>query len=295
MNTDARWITEAEVVGLMHLKDAIDALERGLREEAAHSARNMEKTTTHWGSSSNMHAIGAVVEGAGIFGTKSWGHTPEGSTPLLMMWNAQNGQLLAIIEATALGQMRTGSMSGVATRWMSRADADDLAIIGSGKQALTQVAAISAVRKLRRLRVYSPTPAKRFSFTERLKSHFPNAEILMFNSVATAVHGASIITLVTRAREPILDVSMIARGAHLNAVGAITIERKEFAQNVFSRADIVAVDSLPTTRQLSSEFIEQYGKDDGGWARVQRISDIVAQAKPRPSNIDLSRSEEHTS
>src|SRR5262249_23100996 len=173
-----RWITESDVVQLMDLGDAIDALTRGLREEAAGAARNMEKPAAHWGKSSNMHAIGAVFEGADLFGTKTWGNTPEGgSTPLLILWNATTAKLLAIIEARALGQMRTAAMSAIATQWMSDRDADDFAIIGSGKQALTQVAAVAAVRPLRRVRVFSPTPPKCTPFADKLGSHFPGTRI----------------------------------------------------------------------------------------------------------------------
>jgi len=251
------WISEAHVVALMDLGDAIEALTHGLMEEAAGSARNMEKTAAHWGASSNMHAIGAVFDGADVFGTKTWGNTPAGSTPLIILWNATSAKLLAIIEARALGQMRTAAMSGIATRWMSREDADDLAIIGSGKQALTQVAAVAAVRRLQRIRVYSPTLAN--------------------------------ITLITRAREPVITSSMVARGAHVNAAGAITNERREFAQDLFPRASLVAVDTLPATRALSAEFIDWYDGERGGdWSGVQRICDIVAAGTPRPAGTDLS-------
>jgi ornithine cyclodeaminase len=285
-----RWISEADVVGLMHLGDAIEALTRGLHEEAAGSARNMEKTAAHWGNSSNMHAIGAVFEGANVFGTKTWGNTPEGgSTPLLILWNAITAKLWAIIEARALGQMRTGAMSAIATRWMSEHDADDLAIIGSGKQALTQAAAVAAVRRLRRIRVFSPTPAKRSAFAEKLRSAFPGTEIRVANLAASATDGASIITLITRAREPVINSSMVARGAHVNAAGAITKERREFSQDLFPRATLVAVDTLPATRALSAEFIDWCdGKCGGDWTRVQPISAIVAAARPRPAGTDLS-------
>ena len=227
----------------MHLGDAIEALTRGLLEEAADSARNMDKTAAHWGKSSNMHAIGAVFEGADVFGTKTWGNTAEGSTPLLILWNATTAQLLAIIEARALGQMRTGAMSAIATRWMSHEDADDLAIIGTGKQALTQVAAVAAVRRLRRIRLFSPTPAKRSAFAEELRRNFPRTDIRVASDPADATDGASIITLITRAREPILTASMIAKGAHVNAAGAITKERMEFSQDIFQRATLVVVDT----------------------------------------------------
>jgi ornithine cyclodeaminase/alanine dehydrogenase-like protein (mu-crystallin family) len=284
-----RWISESDVVQLIDLGDAIEALTRGLLEEAAGSARNMEKTAAHWAASSNMHAIGAVFEGADVFGTKTWGNTPAGSTPLLTLWNATSAKLSAIIEARALGQMRTAAMSAIATRWMSAEGADDLAIIGSGKQALTQVAAVAAVRRLRRVRVFSPTPAKRVAFAEKLRGAFPGIEIRVADDAAAATQGASIITLITRAREPVISSCMIARGAHVNAAGAITNERREFAQDLFPRASLVAVDTLPATRALSAEFIDWYDRQCAGdWTRVQRIADIVAAARRRPAETDIS-------
>jgi ornithine cyclodeaminase/alanine dehydrogenase-like protein (mu-crystallin family) len=290
MERAPRWITEEDVVQLMHLGDAIEALTRGLLEEAAGSARNMEKTAAHWGKSSNMHAIGAVFEGADVFGTKTWGNTPEGgSTPLLILWNATSAKLWAIVEARALGQMRTGAMSAIATRWMSAPDADDFAIIGSGKQALTQAAAVAAVRRLRRIRVFSPTRAKRVAFAEKLRSTFPGTEIRVADDAASATDGASIITLITRAREPVITSSAVARGAHVNAAGAITSERREFSQDLFARATLVAVDTLAATRQLSAEFIDWYDGECGGdWTPVQPISAVVAAARPRPALTDLS-------
>jgi ornithine cyclodeaminase len=180
-------------------------------------------------------------------------------------------------------------MSAIATRWMSEHDADDLAIIGSGKQALTQAAAVAAVRRLRRIRVFSPTPAKRSAFAEKLRSAFPGTEIRVADDAASATEGASIITLITRAREPVITSSMVARGAHVNAAGAITKERRELSQDLFQRATLVAVDTLPATRALSAEFIDWYdGKRGGDWTRVQPISAIVAAARPRPAGTDLS-------
>jgi ornithine cyclodeaminase len=290
MNTSGpRWISESDVVALIDLGDAMEALTRGLLAEAVGMAHNMEKTAAHWGTSSNMHAIGAVFEAADVFGTKTWGNTPAGSTPLLTLWNATSAKLGAIIEARALGQMRTAAMSAIATRWMSAPDADDFAIIGSGKQAFMQAAAVAMVRRLRRIRVFSPTPAKRSAFAERLRAAFPATEIRPANDAASATEGASIITLITRAREPVISASMVARGAHVNAAGAITNERREFAQDLFPRASVVAVDTLPATKELSAEFIDWYDDKRGGdWTGVARICDIVAAAQPRPAGTDIS-------
>jgi alanine dehydrogenase len=283
--TDPLWITEADVVAALSLPEAIEALERGLALEAAGQARNMAKTHQIWGGHHTLHAIGAVVEGAHVVGTKTWAHTAGGATPLVTLWNSDTGRLEAIIEAFALGQMRTGGISGVATAHMANEDADELAIVGTGKQAMTQVVAVAAVRALKRIRVFSPTPENRAAFTGRLKLLLPGVQAAEAASVEEAVKDAPIVTLVTRARAPVLSASMLASGTHLNAVGAITPEREEFAQDVFDRVDSIAVDMVESVKSLSAEFRKRFG--EGDWASVRPLSELVAAKATRPESADL--------
>jgi ornithine cyclodeaminase len=279
------WITEADVVASISLPEAIEALEKGLALEAAGTARNMAKTHQIWGGHHTLHAIGAVVEGAGIVGTKTWAHTAGGATPLVTLWNSDTGKLEAIIEAFALGQMRTGGISGVATARMAAENADKLAIVGTGKQALTQVVAVAAVRPLKRIRVFSPTEANRRAFIARLEKLLPAIALDEAASIADAVKDAPIVTVVTRAKSPVLTAAMLAKGTHLNAVGAITPEREEFTQDVFDRVDAIAVDMVESVKSLSAEFIKRFG--DGDWSRVKPLSALVAAKAKRPAGADL--------
>ena len=279
------WISEAEVVSVLTLPDAVDALRNCLALEASGVARNMPKTLQIWGGHHTLHAIGAVVEGAQIVGTKTWAHTAGGATPLVTLWNSETGQLEAIIEAFALGQMRTGGISGLATDRMADAQADELAIIGTGKQSMTQVAAVAAVRKLQRIRVFSPTAENRRKFLAQLERLFPAVQSIETASVPEAVKDAPIVTLVTRARAPIVSASMLARGAHLNAVGAIAPDREEFAQDVFDRASVIAVDMLDSVKSLSAEFRKRFA--DGDWSRVRLLSELVASKWERPETADI--------
>jgi ornithine cyclodeaminase len=283
--SDPLWITEADVVAALSLPEAIEALEKGLALEAAGSARNMTKTHQIWGGHHTLHAIGAVVEGAHMVGTKTWAHTAGGATPLVTLWNSETGKLEAIIEAFALGQMRTGGISGVATAHMAKPDADELAIVGTGKQAMTQVVAVAAVRKLKRIRVFSPTPDNRVAFMGRLRLLMPEIAVTEGGSIEDAVKNAPIVTLVTRARTPVLTAAMLAPGTHLNAVGAITPEREEFTQDVFARADAIAVDMVESVKSLSAEFRKHFG--DGDWSRVRPLSELVAAKWTRPNGADL--------
>ncbi len=187
--TQPRWLTEADVVSLMDMGEAINALETGLSMEARGEAQNMVKTHVSWGLHS-LHAIGATFLGAGFIGTKTWAHTERAATPLLILFDSHEGTLKAIIEAFALGQLRTGGISGVAARWLAAPDADELAIIGTGQQALTQIAAVAAVRRLKRVRVFSPNPEHRANFAKRLQAEGFDFTVIEAKSVAQAVEGA---------------------------------------------------------------------------------------------------------
>jgi alanine dehydrogenase len=283
------WITEADVTAAMSLPEAVKALEAGLLLEAQGTARNMEKTHQIWGGHHTLHAIGAVVEGAHAVGTKTWAHTAGGATPLVTLWNSDTGKLEAVIEAFALGQMRTGGISGLAAYYMASPDADEMAIIGTGKQAMTQVAAVASVRKLRRIRVFSPNVERRAAFMGRLHLQLPDLALSEVSSVAEAVKDAPIVTVVTRARTPILFGEMLARGTHVNAVGAITPEREEISQDIFARAGTIAVDSIEAVKSLSAEFRKAFGEGggEGDWSRVKPLSELVAAKWQRPGNADL--------
>jgi ornithine cyclodeaminase len=284
--SDPIWITEQDVVDLMSLPQAIDALRDGLRQEAAGKATNMVKTHAVWDRHSTLHAIGAVLEGRGVVGTKTWAHTARGAMPLLILIDANDGAVLAIIEAFALGQMRTGGISGVATDVMAKPDARRMAMIGAGKQSLTQIAAVNAVRPLERLTVWSPTPANREAVARAAN------EALGIDAVATAtleeaLEGAEIATLATRATAPFLHRDMLASQAHLNAVGAILPGRIEFATDLLERATVVSADSVPQVRKHSHEFMEAFGTDEKAWQRVRPLCELVAADAVRPADADL--------
>lgn len=283
--TQPIWITEQDVVELLDLGDAIAALEQGLRYEANGQAQNMVKTHVAWGHN-NLHAIGAVFTQEKLAATKTWAHTEGGATPLLIVIDAENGSIKAIIEAFALGQMRTGGLSGVATDWLAAKDADELALIGTGKQALLQVASVNAVRPLKRLRVFSPRAENRKQFVDKVRAEFDFA-VVEAPSVGQAVKDAPIVTLVTRAAAPFLEAAMIARGAHLNTVGAITPEREEFSQDVFERTTCITVDSLPAVQKLSKELITRFGTPGPAWGSVLPLSRLIAEGRQRRPTDDL--------
>lgn len=177
-------------------------------------------------------------------------------------------------------------MSGIATARLAVPDATELAVVGTGEQALPQVAAIARVRRLRQVRVFSPDAPRRAAFAERVESEL-GVPAQATASVAQAVAGAPIATLVTRATKPFLSSDMVGHGTHINAVGAIVPARAEFEPGLLDRCAVVAVDSLPQVQALSWEFREHYGAGGRGWGAVQPLAALLAGGSVRPPDADL--------
>jgi ornithine cyclodeaminase len=268
------WIREQDVVDTVDLPAAIDAVEAALRSAARGTAHCMEKTHVAWGDGHTLHAIGAVDDAAGLVATKTWAHTGGGATPLLVVWDAEAGLLLAIIEAFALGQLRTGAMTGVAARWLAPTDATTAALIGTGKQGAAQLAAMAEARALDVVAVYSPNGARRHAFVERARAERWTFEVREAESVEDAVAGAQVVTTATRATEPFLHSAAVAPGTLVNAVGAITPERAELTADLIARSDLVVADSPTAAARLASEL---RGRND-----VVGLDSVVAGEQVRP-------------
>lgn len=247
--TPPRWIGEDDVVAMVSLPEVIGAIRDAYVRAEAGDIVAMPKTFASW-TGGSLHAIGATAVSTGLAVSKTWAHTRGGATPLLAAWDVDSGKLLAVIQAFALGQLRTSAITGTATSFMAAERCERLAVIGSGKQAEAQVAAVAAVREIRDVAVYSPTFEHRISFAQKITQHSGIAAHAA-NSVAEAVDQADVVVTVTRATEPFITTSMLADRVHINAVGAITPERAELEPTVVARARRVVADDVAAARQLS--------------------------------------------
>jgi ornithine cyclodeaminase len=281
-----RWLTEADVAALLDMSTAIGLLRDTLPHDQTGELRNMAKTHVTWGQHSTLHAVGAAFPAAGLAGTKTWAHTDGGASPLVALFDAEDGHVVAIVEAFVLGQLRTGAMSGLATDVLATTDAAVLGIVGTGKQALPQVAGVTAVRPLREVRVFGRDAGRRRQLAERVTAELGVAARPV-ESVAGCVGDADVVTLATRAAEWFLAADALKPGTHLNAIGAIVPTRQEFEPSLLDRAGVVAVDSVEQTRCLSHEFRTHLGDDDDRWARVRPLSQLLGSTRPPDTDLSI--------
>jgi ornithine cyclodeaminase len=161
----------------------------------------------------------------------------ESHVGLVVLFNAADGSLRALLDAGALTALRTAAVSALATQLLAKRDAHELAILGSGVQAASHLDALQCVRPIRRVRVWSRTPENLGRFIERhSKRH--NIAIEAAASAQQAVEGADIICAVTSSPTPVIEGAWLSPGAHLNVVGASTPRTREVDSETMRRARI---------------------------------------------------------
>jgi ornithine cyclodeaminase len=137
----------------------------------------------------------------------------------VLLFEAEHGQPVALLDAAEITAIRTAAASGLATRLLARSDAGDLALLGAGEQARSHLQAMLSVRPLRRIRVWARDRAKAQAFAAEQGAKLRIA-IETCATVGEAVTGADLICTTTKAREPILQGEWLAPGVHLNVVGS---------------------------------------------------------------------------
>jgi alanine dehydrogenase len=205
----------------------------------------------------------------------------------VLLFEGEHGSLRAILDASEVTAIRTAAVSGVATRLLARESAGDLAILGSGVEARTHLEAMLAVRRIRRVRVWSPTPEKCERFAEREgKRHGITVEAT--DTAESAVASADLICTTTSSRDPVLKGKWIAPGAHINAVGSSIKSARELDTAAVLRSRLF-VDRRESTLNEGGDFL--FPKAEGAIGDdhiLGEIGDILlGTVRGRESNEEI--------
>jgi ornithine cyclodeaminase len=171
----------------------------------------------------------------------------------ILLFDANDGRCLALLDATTITGLRTAAASALATDILARPAAGDLAILGYGTQAATHLDAIAEVRTLRRVRVWGRDRARAESFARRESARRGHA-IEVASDARAAVAGADIVCTVTSSTTPVLDGAWLSPGAHVNAVGACRANHRELNAEAVRRSRIV-VDCLASAREEAGDLL----------------------------------------
>jgi ornithine cyclodeaminase len=203
----------------------------------------------------------------------------------VMLFSAETGELLALMNASAITAIRTAAVSGVATRLLARADTAELAIIGAGVQARSHLAAMASVRPLRRVRVTSRNLDHARKFVSEMGPRF-SFPIELVENVETAVRGADLIVTVTNAAEPILRREWLAPGAHLNVVGSSIPTTREMDTATMAAASLF-VDRRESTLNEAGDYLFAMREGAIGPEHIRaEIGEVLVGTRPGRTTSD---------
>jgi len=174
--------------------------------------------------------MGGYMYSAGFADRDTWFVCP--------LFDSDSGRLLAVLDGSYMNPYKTGALGGVGIDALARADAAEVAVIGSGAQARGQLRGAAVVRALDAVRVYSPTPASREAFATTMHAEL-GLPVEPVTSTAAALAGADIVITATTAAEPVFAAAELAAGTHITAMGQYTPGRRELDIETVRRARYV--------------------------------------------------------
>ena len=206
---------------------------------------------------------------------------------LVVLYEADNGRPVAIMDGGVITAIRTAAASAVATERLARSDAHTMAILRNGEQAETHLRAIPEVREITKIRVWGRDQSRAEKFAE-VHGTAVKAEVEVVASVEQAVKGADIICTVTAAKEPILFGRSIEEGMHINLVGSSFPDKAEVDTELVVRSRYF-VDYRESTLAQACEFLrakEEGAVDDGHI--VAEIGEVLMdEARGRESDEEI--------
>jgi alanine dehydrogenase len=274
------YLTEEQVGELLTPADAVAAIEACFQRMARGAVENRPRYRLRL-----EHGALAVMAASdlelGYAGGKVYAGFQEGARFVVLLYSTTVPELIAVIDADKLGQLRTGAASAVAAKYLARSGASSLGVIGCGWQAESQVSCIRSVLPgLERVVAYCRTEANLRSFCERTgaepgESNRDPAE-------------CDVVVTVTGSPDPVLRGEWLTQGALVCAVGANDGKRRELDNVVLERASFVCCDSLDDARLESADLIEPVEGGTLDWLEVHELQEVVAGETPgRQSDDDI--------
>ena len=233
--------------------------------------------------------MGAALPTRGVIGYKAYTAFRGKTRFHVMLYSADTGELLAMLQADRLGQMRTGAASGVATTYMARTEAHHVGIFGTGWQARAQLEAVCAVRPIQSIKAFGRDTTRRQTFCIEMSRQLS----LPVEPAATpeaAVKGMDVVITSTNARDPVFDGNWLEPGTHVNAIGSNALIRREIDDTTVRRSALIVVDSKDQARLECGDLLGPLERGIIHWGQVRELGDVVAGFVPgrnQPSDITL--------
>ena len=273
-----RFLTEADIDGLVDMRDALEAVTVALRDQGRGASGNAPRSRTKLGplvlnvlggAVASEHAIGAKVYVTGNGAAKFWG----------LLFDDE-GALTMLSEADRLGQRRTGAASGISARELAPAGADTVAIIGTGYQAQTQAEAVLLALGATKLHVYGRNAERADTFAELLASR-TGASVTRFDSIDAAIADAHVVITMTSAHDPVILRQHVLPGKHYIFAGSNNPANAEVEPEAMREIDLLVTDDVVAAQREGGTLIRAAEASAIDWADVRELGELLALGEVR--------------
>jgi ornithine cyclodeaminase/alanine dehydrogenase-like protein (mu-crystallin family) len=297
-----RLLSRQDVMKVLDMGDVLDILQKAFADLADGKAVMPQRTPIaapdHGGVALFMPAY---LKGLGALGAKTvtvYKDNPAkyGVPTILgtiLILDEKTGAPLAIMDGGYLTAMRTGGVAGLATRLMAREDAKVHTMFGTGGMARAHAWAVGKARAFEKLVLYSVDPVqKRRDFADSLRDVVP-CEIVLAEDPAEAVGVADVVTLITSAKDPIVDGAWFRPGTHINGVGSHAPAMRELDTLTVQRSRVVC-DLVAACQAEAGDFMIPVAAGEWSWERcVGSLGEVITgkvQGRTHADEITLFKS-----
>jgi alanine dehydrogenase len=203
----------------------------------------------------------------------------------IMLFSPENGKMMAVMDGSYITAIRTACASAMATKVLSNPTASALGVLGAGVQARAHITALARVRKISRIRIYSPSGTSASRVKQEVESQVGLA-IEVANSAEEAVRGADLIVTATTAKQPILSAEWLKPGAHINAVGSHRPDLRELHGSTMARSKVF-VDSREAIMAECGDVLLALAENSITTDHMRaEIGEVLAGTKPGRTGAD---------
>lgn len=273
----ALYLNEADVRELLDMPTAINVIEELFRQLAAGRAKNVPRTRVQ-GGKMILHTMSGACEYLGVGGWKAYSTTRNGAKFLVGIYDLNTGDLIGLLEADYLGQLRTGAASGVATEFLARPEASMVGLFGAGAQARTQLKAVCTVRRIERVEVYCRNAARCEAFAAEM-SEYCATRVVPSRTPDAAAAEKDIVICATTSKTPLFDGRVLEEGTHLNVIGSNFLSKAEVDVTTIQRSDSIVCDSIDQCRLEAGDFVPAIEAGVTDWPLMLELSDVVVGRK----------------
>ena len=203
----------------------------------------------------------------------------------IMLFSAETGKIIATMDGSYITAIRTACASALATKALANPQNGVLGILGAGVQARTHMQALIRVRKIEKIKLYSPSGASAAAVKKEMESQLKCA-IDVANSAEEAVRGADLVVTATTAKEPILRSAWLKPGVHINAVGSHRPDLREIDGATLARAKIIVDSRDAIMAECGDILLALKEKSIAENAIHAEIGEVLAKVKPGRTDQD---------